>query len=146
MLKSTPEMRNRARELAQPIRDDFDRAVLAILDDFAELEKQVYVSGLWRCPKCEFQLCQATLYAATGTVGARDTPGDKCPNCNGPLWRVSERQAGNEMVKRCEEELERNRMLNAVIEKQALALMKIRTGAANPVQIAKEAMNASDAL
>jgi uncharacterized protein with PIN domain len=106
-MKSTPKMRQRARELALPIRDDFDRAVIAILDDFAELEKQVYVPGLWRCPKCEFQLVQANLYAATGAVSARDQPGDKCPNCNGPLWRVTERQAGNDMVKRCEEQMER---------------------------------------
>lgn len=33
-MKSTPDMRARARELATPPRDDFDRAVLAVLDDF----------------------------------------------------------------------------------------------------------------
>ena len=38
-MKSTPEMRARARELATPPRDDFDRAVLAILDDFDALEQ-----------------------------------------------------------------------------------------------------------
>lgn len=36
-IKSTPAMRARARELATPPRDDFDRAVLAILDDFDQL-------------------------------------------------------------------------------------------------------------
>ena len=105
------------------------------------LARQVYVPGLWRCPKCEFELCQATLYAATGAVGARDEPGDKCPNCNSPLWRVSERAARNDMVKRYEQELERNRLLDAVIEKQALPLMKIRCGEANPIQIARTAMD-----
>ena len=97
------------------VRDDFDRAILAILDDFGELEKQVYVPGLWRCAKCDFQLCQATLYAATGAVGARDEPGDKCPNCNRSLWRVTERQAGNDMVDRCEKEILRaNRLTEAL--------------------------------
>lgn len=76
------------------------------------LARQVYVPGLWRCLKCEFQLCQATLCATTGTVGGRDEPGDKCPNCNSPLWRVSEREAGNEMVKRCEQLLEDAARLN----------------------------------
>jgi hypothetical protein len=33
-MKSTELMRNRARELASPPRDDFDRAVLATLEDF----------------------------------------------------------------------------------------------------------------
>jgi hypothetical protein len=33
-LESTPEMRARIRELASPPRDDFDRAVIALLNDF----------------------------------------------------------------------------------------------------------------
>lgn len=35
--QSTRAMRDRARELASPPRDDFDRAVLMILDDFEQL-------------------------------------------------------------------------------------------------------------
>lgn len=69
-----------------------------------ELEKLIYVPGLWSCAKCKFQLVQSSLNANDGTVTARDTPGDKCPNCNGPLWRVTERQAGNDMVDRCTEQ------------------------------------------
>jgi hypothetical protein len=124
-------------------KDALPFVAVQIAEAIEALERQVYVPGLWRCPKCEFRLRQATHYAATGTVGARDEPGDKCPNCNGPLWRVSERQAGNERGKRCKQELERTWMLDAVIEKQALALMKIRAGSANPVQIARETMDAS---
>jgi hypothetical protein len=37
-IASTPEMRGRLRELASPSRDDFDRAVLIVLDDFDRLE------------------------------------------------------------------------------------------------------------
>lgn len=36
-MKSTPQMRARARELATPPRDDFDRAVLAALDDLEDM-------------------------------------------------------------------------------------------------------------
>ena len=114
-----------------------------IAEAIEALELQVYVPGLWRCPKCKFQLVQSTLYAATGTVGARNEPGDKCPNCHGPLWRVTERQAGNDMVDRCEQAFEREKLLNAVIEKQSLALMKIRCGEANPAEIATAAMEVS---
>jgi len=67
------------------------------------LAKLVYVPGLWRCAKCEFTLVQRTLYAQSGTVGPRDEPGDKCPNCNSPLWRVTERDDRHEMLKRSEE-------------------------------------------
>lgn len=56
------------------------------------LEKLVYVPGVWRCAKCDFRLIQSNLNASDGTVTARDTPGDKCPNCASPLWRVTERQ------------------------------------------------------
>ncbi|MBX3504478.1 MAG: hypothetical protein KF895_03290 [Parvibaculum sp.] len=54
-----------------------------------EAEALVYAPGLWKCAKCDFVLQQSNLNARDGTVTARDTPGDKCPNCNSPLWRVS---------------------------------------------------------
>lgn len=114
------------------------------------LEKKVFVPGQWRCPKCDFRLTQSNLYAATGTVGPRDDPGDKCPNCNGSLWRVSAMDDRNEAFKcandtfdRVEQEVKRNKMLNAVIEKQSLALMKIWMGEADPSQIAKGALEVS---
>lgn len=60
--------------------------------EIARLEKLVYAPGIWSCPKCKFTLIQSNLNAADGTVTARDTPGDKCPNCDSPLWRVSWKQ------------------------------------------------------
>lgn len=33
-----------------------------------ELEKLVYVPGLWRCAKCSFQLQQMNLHASTSTA------------------------------------------------------------------------------
>lgn len=64
-------------------------------------EDLVYVPGLWRCAKCKFELVQATLNARDGTVSARDTPGEKCPNCASPLWRVTERDARQEAQREC---------------------------------------------
>lgn len=72
----------------------------------AELEKLVYVPGLWRCAKCNFILVQSNLNAANGTVTARDDPGDTCPNCDANLWRVSERQERQEMQVAHEKEFE----------------------------------------
>jgi len=77
----------------------------AYRERLAKLEGLVYVPGLWRCAKCEFQLTQMNLNANTGNVSARDEPGDKCPNCNSPLWRVTERDAGNQMCDRLEAEI-----------------------------------------
>lgn len=86
----------------------------------AELERLVFVPGLWRCPKCKFSLLQANLNAQDGSVTARNEPGDKCPNCNSSLWRVSERDAGNEMADRAEEQMNRARAAEKLLaEKEA---------------------------
>lgn len=83
----------------------------------AELEKLVYVPGLWRCAKCEFQLIQANLNANDGSVTARDKPGDKCPNCDSPLWRVTEREAGNKVIDDSEKHFARLQARVAELEK-----------------------------
>ncbi len=69
----------------------------------------LYVPGLWRCAKCKFELVQATLNARDGTVSARDTPGEKCPNCQSPLWRVTERAARQEAQRECDAMWEKGR-------------------------------------
>lgn len=73
-------------ELQQAIDDAFLNTddLPAAQDHFSK-----YVPGVWRCAKCEFQLIQSSLNMAAGTVTARDEPGEPCPNCKTPLWRVS---------------------------------------------------------
>jgi hypothetical protein len=88
--------------LQEPKVSDLDAAIRRLRREVDRLTALVYVPGLWRCAKCEFQLVQANLNAGDGTVTSRNEPGDRCPNCNVPLWRVSEREAGNEMVRRWE--------------------------------------------
>jgi len=63
----------------------------------------LYVPGVWRCAKCEFELIQSNLNANDGTVTARDTPGDKCPNCDTTLWRVSWKAWATDLGKRLDE-------------------------------------------
>lgn len=77
----------------------------ALRAEVERLSALVYVPGLWRCAKCNFALHQRTLSAGDGTVMARDEPGEKCPNCDVPLWRVTERDASNEMIDRADEEI-----------------------------------------
>lgn len=55
-----------------------------------ELEREVFVPGLWKCSKCNFELIQKTLCATTGNVGMHtDRNGGQCPNCNSNLWKVT---------------------------------------------------------
>lgn len=68
----------------------------------------IYVPGTWCCPKCTFVLVQSNLNAADGTITARDEPGDRCPNCDSPLWRVSWKDQAKEMGARAEQEILRS--------------------------------------
>ena len=98
---------------------DCDACVLArqfvrASDEVRRLEKLVYVPGRWRCAKCNFSLTQSNLYVESGAVGPRDEAGDKCPNCHGPLWRVSAMDERNEAFKTANDmfdEVERLRKL-----------------------------------
>lgn len=90
--------------------DTLEAAAAALTEARAEIERlrgEVYVPGQWRCAKCKFVLQQANLNANTGTVTARDVTGDKCPNCNSPLWRVTWMQDAHEMLDRATEQMER---------------------------------------
>lgn len=72
----------------------------------AELERLVFVPGMHKCAKCQFVLISNYISASTGNVWAKDDP-EQCPNCDVPLWRVTERDAGNEVIERANEYLER---------------------------------------
>lgn len=76
-------------------------------EQIAHLESLVYCPGVWRCVKCDFRLIQSNLNANAGTVTARNEPGDKCPNCGSPLWRVSERQERIEAMEMAEQQFMR---------------------------------------
>ena len=98
----------------------------ALVAERDALKKLVYVPGMWRCAKCDFTLLQSNLNAVDGTVSARDEPGDKCPNCSSPLWRVTERQAGNDMADRCEKEIVRANKVVAERDRLRRALEEAR--------------------
>lgn len=70
---------------------------------------EVYVPGQWRCPKCKFVLNQFNLNANDGSVTTRDEVGDKCPNCDKPLWRVTWKEDAMEMAERLATEFQARR-------------------------------------
>lgn len=71
-----------------------------------ELEKLVYVPGVWKCAKCGCGLVSTNIHAESGKFSANTSP-QQCPNDCGPMWRRTEREAGNELVDRLEKMLER---------------------------------------
>lgn len=102
------------------------------------LGKLVYVPGFWRCPKCVFTLVQSNLNSRDGTVTARDQPGDKCPNCNSPLWRVTEREERRDVVR----EHEKGWMRAQEAEKRITALTAPPSG----IEIEAGSMHLLDGL
>ena len=91
----------------------------------AEIERlrgEVYVPGSWHCAKCKFTLLQSNLNARDGTVTPRDKPGDKCPNCNSPLWRATWKQDAFEMQERAVEQMERAKAAESRAEQAERAL------------------------
>ena len=92
------------------LRSDLAAARETIAAKDAEIDKLkaiIYVPGLWKCKKCGFELMQMKLRACDGAVGVRDEPGEHCPNDGAPLWRVTEREAGNTLADRAQEYLQR---------------------------------------
>lgn len=62
-----------------------------------EAERLCYVPGVWRCAKCNLRLISQTLHVNLGMVSADNEP-QQCANGCGPMWRVSERDAGNKAI------------------------------------------------
>ncbi len=71
------------------------------------MSDEVYVPGVARCPKCEFRLVKTVLSAVDGSAGAGEVVGEKCPNCDVPLWRVSWKDEAQEYAAICDQQIER---------------------------------------
>jgi len=77
-------------------------------------ETLIYVTGLWRCAKCGCQTVSAFLHASTGRTAPNHAP-QTCPNECGPMWRVTERDAGNRLADRYVELQAKNARLRGTI-------------------------------
>ena len=65
---------------------------------------------------------RANLHAHTGAVSqSDDNSTEPCPNGCGPLWRRTEREAGNELAERCEEYLKRAQAAEAALAEEEKA-------------------------
>lgn len=97
---------------------DIADAVLRIVTpEIERLEKLVFVPGMMRCEKCKFVGMHMVMRASDGAVGVKaDLEPEKCPNGCGPLWRVSERDSGNETCDRLETSILRERALESALK------------------------------
>lgn len=73
------------------------RAGADAMEERDRLAKLVYVPGLRKCAKCGCSLVTTNLYAETGQMSANNEP-QPCPNGCGPMWPVTERDAGNRLI------------------------------------------------
>ncbi|MCH4539142.1 hypothetical protein [Ochrobactrum sp. A-1] len=87
-----------------------------------ELEAQIHVPGSWHCPKCKFTLQQMVMSAQDCSVAPQDKPGEPCPNCQSPLWRVTWKQDAMEMSERCEEQINYRKALETQLAAARKAL------------------------
>lgn len=71
-----------------------------------ELARKVFVPGVRRCAKCGLRLVTSTLHVGDGRVSANNEPQD-CPNECGPMWPLTEREAGNDLCDRLDAATER---------------------------------------
>ncbi|BCH33157.1 hypothetical protein MesoLjLc_50870 [Mesorhizobium sp. L-8-10] len=82
----------------------------------SDMTTTLHVPGVWRCPKCKFRLVQMGFNAADGTVFNSDKPGEKCPNCSSPLWRVSWEDEAKEILDIAEAAILRERQLRDLVD------------------------------
>lgn len=87
------DLANRAADALTTQQAEIDR----LKGERDEARKLIYVPGLWRCAKCELRLVSNIMCASTGDMTANNSP-QQCANGCGPMWRVTEREAGNKMA------------------------------------------------
>jgi hypothetical protein len=83
----------------------------ALQAEVERLQRLVYVPGVTRCAKCGLKLVSSTLNAHSGAISANSEP-QACPNGCGPMWRVTERDAGNELCDRLDAASDRDTALS----------------------------------
>lgn len=91
-----------------------------------EINDDIYVPGHWTCPKCKFSLVQRTLWAQSGAITEHDKPGEKCRNCDTPLWRVTWKAQAQENLDRAMTEIKRVRALTNLM-REWQSMYKIHT-------------------
>jgi hypothetical protein len=79
--------------------DERREAVEWAIAEIARLEEMVYVPGLWRCTKCDCRTMRHEVRVADGAFRGLNDP-QQCPNGCGPMWRVTERDAGNDLAEK----------------------------------------------
>jgi len=77
-------------------------AIERLMKERDEAQRLAYVPGLRRCAKCSLNLISSTFSASDGGITADNSPQD-CLNGCGPMWPVTERQAGNDLSDRLDE-------------------------------------------
>jgi hypothetical protein len=88
-------------------------ALKRVADEMARLKKLVFVPGLRKCAKCNFSLMTTELRASDGSMRADNSP-QECANGCGPMWPVTERDAGNELLDRIDTMMDEHHAIDRI--------------------------------
>jgi hypothetical protein len=114
------DMPSRSKDVQNALDDGMSRVIFTdqssemlvnaeLKKEIERLEKLVYVPGLWKCAKCKCTTVCTNLHVNTGGFSANNSP-QQCPNDCGPMWRVTERDAGNELIDRYSKDADHKRL------------------------------------
>jgi hypothetical protein len=82
-----------------------DNAELALLR--AEYETQLYVPGMWVCPKCGFVAMNSILHVRSGGISADLKQQEPCPNDGEKMKRQSWQEHARSISEVCEGQIKR---------------------------------------
>ncbi|EBY0917186.1 TPA: ead/Ea22-like family protein [Salmonella enterica subsp. enterica] len=107
------------------------KTMLAILDRqeaverrVAEQQSAIIAPGIMRCAGCGFVLTKNNINMTTGTITARDSKTEPCPNGCGPLWPVTWKEQAIQMRDDSEQWfLELQQAKNRIAELEARTVM-----------------------
>lgn len=93
-------IRNFLRQCSPHMRDrEWHQLLEQAASELQRLENLVYVPGMHKCAKCKYVHISSTMHAEPGLMKANNSA-QACPNGCGPLWRVTERDSGNDLADR----------------------------------------------
>jgi hypothetical protein len=116
-----------------------------MIESVPDLYRLAYMPGVFRCPKCEFQLTRSTFCVGTGEIGTteKDRESEPCPNDGTIMVHVTYREVVASFEKRLMEELERRYQFVKLLRAASHALRSYQFGN-SATELAEEFADAID--
>lgn len=115
------------------------------IESVPDLYRLAYMPGVFRCPKCEFQLRKQTISTGSGEIGTSDTDreSEPCPNDGTMMVHVTYKEMLADYDKRLGEEFSRRDEWRKLLEAASHGLRSYQYGNSSP-DLAEEMANKID--